>query len=341
MNWRYQLEINKRRSYFVICLFFILYTGIGLIVDLYLYNELLQQVLFIEIMRMLFCFQLFPIFTLIAIFISLISILITFKIYDHLILAGTNYHEVKESKFNSLSEAELYNIIDELRLAAGFKYIPKIYVIDADYMNAFASGYSEKSALIAITKKLLSNLNRSELQAVMAHELSHIRHNDIKLVLMVSVLSSSILIALDLIFRLIIIKNNRYNDKRRDNNIITIIVVILKFLLPIITILLSLYLSRKREFMADAGAVQLTRDNLSLANALLKIDKDHKIYNDKYKHYYNKNGYETIRFSSYFYDPTNANIHLSSIMNLFSTHPTLSQRLEILGLKSNDGKKLG
>ena len=82
--------------------------------------------------------------------------------------------------------------------------MPKVYVIDADYMNAFASGYSEKSAMVAITQGLISKLNRAELQAVMAHELSHIRHMDIKLTLMAAVLSNITLIVIDLLFRSVI-----------------------------------------------------------------------------------------------------------------------------------------
>lgn len=99
-----------------------------------------------------------------------------------------------------LEEKKLYNVIEEMKVAAGLSFMPKVYIIEADYMNAFASGLSEKSAMVAITRGLMNKLDRAELQAVMAHELSHIRHQDIKLTMMASVLSNIMLIIVDLLF---------------------------------------------------------------------------------------------------------------------------------------------
>jgi len=154
--------------------------------------------------------------------------------------------------------------------------MPKVYLIEADYMNAFASGYSEKSAMVAITRGLIQKLNRAELQAVMAHELSHVRHMDIKLTLMASVLANLILIVLDIVFYNAIF-SRRSSDENRSGNALLTAIIILRYLLPVINILLLLYLSRTREYMADAGCVQLTRDNQALATALLKINSDHQI----------------------------------------------------------------
>ena len=115
-------------------------------------------------------------------------------------LLGTDYHEITPTTARNLSDKQLYNIVEELKIAAGLQYMPKIYLIEADYMNAFASGYSEKSAMVAITRGLMAKLDRSELQAVMAHELSHIRHLDIKLTLMASVLANLMVMVLDIFF---------------------------------------------------------------------------------------------------------------------------------------------
>src|SRR5436189_6418504 len=101
-----------------------------------------------------------------------------------------------------------------MKIAAGLQYMPRVFIIEADYMNAFASGYSEKSAMVAITRGLMEKLNRSELQAVMAHELSHIRHNDIKLKLMASVLANLMIMELDIFFYNAIF-SRRNNDERR------------------------------------------------------------------------------------------------------------------------------
>src|SRR5438270_7626552 len=87
-----------------------------------------------------------------------------------------------------------------MKVAASIRYMPKVFIIEANYMNAFASGYSEKSSMVAITRGLMNKLTREEMKAVMAHELSHIRHLDIKLTLMASVLSNIILMVLDILY---------------------------------------------------------------------------------------------------------------------------------------------
>ena len=206
--------------------------------------------------------------------------------------------------------------------------MPKIYIIDADYMNAFASGYSEKSALIAITRGLMQKLNRSELQAVMAHELNHIRHHDIKLTLMASVLSNIMLMVIDVMFYAVIFGQR----KGRDNRLVFVI-MILRFILPILTVILLLYLSRTREYMADAGAVELTRDNEPLAKALLKISDDHQQNMQTYKQEYLKTAHEDVRRAAYIFDPVQAGIKpVKSASSLFSTHPSIKDRLKALGI---------
>lgn len=87
-----------------------------------------------------------------------------------------------------------------MKVAAGMRFMPKVYIIEANYMNAFASGFSDQSAMVAITRGLMNKLNRQELQAVMAHELSHIRHQDMKLTMMVAILSNLMLMVVDALF---------------------------------------------------------------------------------------------------------------------------------------------
>ena len=200
IDWRKQLRINEHRTHMVIGIFVLIYVVIGLIVDLYLHPEF-DQIPILDALKALVTFQVFPIATLILGCVAVISILITYALHDRLMLLGTEYYEIKSGSARSLPEQQLYNVTEELKIAAGLRFMPKIYLIEADYMNAFASGYSEKSALIAITRGLLNKLDRSELQAVIAHELTHIRHHDIKLTLMASVLTNIILIVLDIMFR--------------------------------------------------------------------------------------------------------------------------------------------
>jgi heat shock protein HtpX len=331
VDWRKTKRTNNRKTFFVIGIFFLIYFTLGLLVDVYIYSGTYQGAPLSDIVIALITFKLFPLVTLIMLAIAAISIAVTFALHDQLMLLGTDYHEITPNTAHSHAETQLYNVIEEMKIAAGLRYMPKVYVIEADYMNAFASGYSEKSAMVAITRGLMEKLNRSELQAVMAHELSHIRHNDIKLTLMASVLANLMIMVLDIFFYNIIF-SRRNNDDRR-NGLITII-ILLRYLLPVINILLLLYLSRTREYMADAGSVELLRDNQPLASALLKINNDHTDNQDAYNTAYQSTAHENVRREAYIFDPTQAGIHpMSSLADAFSTHPNLKDRLAAIGFK--------
>lgn len=334
-DWRRQLRINDRRTHIVIVAFVAIYVCVGLVVDIYMHANLSQMPLTDALMALV-TFQVIPTATLIMGGVAILSIFITYAFHDQIIMLGTEYHEVTPRTANSLEEQQLYNVVDELRIAASMPFMPRIFIIDADYMNAFASGYSEKSALVAITRGLMQKLNRSELQAVMAHELSHIRHHDIKLTLAATVLCNIMVIVIDILFRGMIFGGGRRSNSRdeKGSNGIVVIIVLLRFLLPILTVLLMLYLSRTREFMADAGAVELTRDNSPLAKALMKISGDYSTHQQLYAQELNQTAHEDIRQAAYIFDPTQAGISIKqSVSSLFSTHPSLEQRLAALGIK--------
>jgi heat shock protein HtpX len=187
--------------------------------------------------------------------------------------------------------------------------------------------------MVAITRGLISKLNRAELQAVMAHELSHIRHHDIKLTLMVSVLSNLMLMVIDVLFYSVLFGNNNRSRSNKQNNgmaILVVVIMVLRYVLPIVTVLLSLFLSRTREYMADAGAVELMRDNGPLASALMKITYDHRDNAETYTEQYGKTSHEDVRRASYIYDPSKLS-PMKSLNSKFSTHPTLEQRLKSIG----------
>ena len=330
MDWRTQIRRNQRRTRIVIVSFILLYLLLGFLIDVFLATGNTNPHLTAsQATHALLTGQLIPYVTLITGAIAVISLLVTYSMYDKIMLLGTQYHEIKPGQFANVAEQQLYNVVEELKIAAGLRYMPKVFLIQADYMNAFASGYSEKSAMVAITKGLLEKLDRSELQAVMAHELSHIRHQDIKLTLMASVLSNLMLIVLDICFYGIIYGRG---ERRGDNKLATII-VLLRFILPLITVLLMLYLSRTREYMADAGCVELTRDNEPLARALLKIHQDHRENITSYTKAYGSTAHEGVRQAAYLYDPSQAGIAMTESLNsLFSTHPSIDDRLKALGV---------
>jgi heat shock protein HtpX len=331
MDWRAQLKRNSRRTHGVIAVFILFYLLIGLLVDLYWYSSVYPNVALSSILQAMATLQLLPRATLITMGIAIVSLLVTYALYDKIILLGTDSREITSETAQSLPEKQLYNVVEELKIAAGLKYMPKVYVIEADYMNAFSSGYSERSALVAITRGLMEKLNREELQAVMAHELSHIRHGDIKLTLTASVLSNILLIAVDLLFYNIVFSRDR--ESRAVPGLV-IAIVALRYLLPLITVLLTLYLSRTREYMADAGCVELMRNNVPLAQALLKIHQDHQANSEVYGAQYSQTAHEDVRRAAYVYDPVQAGIEpIKSLANLFSTHPDIEHRLAALGIK--------
>lgn len=339
-NWRETLRQNNRRTFFVIFIFFLIYTSIGLLIDMYSYSTTFPKDSLRQLFIFLITFQYIPYATIVMFLIAGISLFVSYALYDKLMLLGTQYHEITPDTATTNAETQLYNVVEEIKIAAGLRFMPRVYIMDADYMNAFASGYSEKSAMVAITRGLMEKLNRDELQAVMAHEVSHIRHLDIKLTLTASLLANITLMVLDMFFYNAIFLNNNGHNNRSRNSIATIL-ILLRYLLPVINILLLLYLSRRRELMADAGCVELMRANQPLASALLKINDDYSNNRDRYSAEIQQVPHENVRREAYIFDPFQAGIKdVSSISDFFSTHPSLNVRLAALGFtrKQNDEK---
>jgi heat shock protein HtpX len=326
-DWREQIRKNQRNTLMVIAVFVGAYFAVGCIADVVILQALYPQITMQQSIYALTHFLVIPYATLIMVGIAALSLFITYMFYDRIMLLGTEYHEITSQTAQNVQEQQLYNVVEEMTVAAGLQYVPKVYIIEADYMNAFASGYSEKSAMVAITRGLMEKLDRAELQAVMAHELSHIRHADIKLTLTVAVLSNILLIVVDMLFYTMLF---RRNDDRRDDNRLVMVIMVLRYVLPLLTVLLTLFLSRTREYMADAGCVELMRDNEPLARALLKIRSDHTQHADDYAAEYGNTAHEQVRQASYLFDPS-AIDPVKSLSSAFDTHPSVEQRLKALG----------
>jgi len=327
-DWRAQIKKNERKTRAVIVLFIVIYLAIGLLVDVIVLHMLHPNLSLEQCFSLLIHVQVTPIATLLMFGIAIVSLMITYAFYDKIMLLGTEYREITPQTAQSVQEQKLYNVVEEMKVSAGLQFIPKVYLIEADYMNAFASGYSEKSAMVAITRGLMEKLDRAEMQAVMAHELSHIKHHDIKLTLMVAVLSNILLIVIDILFYSMLFRR----DDKRDGNQLLLVIMILRYVLPIITVLLALFLSRTREYMADAGCVELMRDNEPLARALLKINGDHQQHAEHYEEEYGNTAHEQVRQASYLFDPSDID-PVKSLSSAFATHPSIGQRLQALGFK--------
>ena len=333
VNWRGVLEDNSRRTKWVMLTFLIIYVGLGIIVDILMVMNQYPQLTLDQAVQLLTHFQIFPYASVSMLVVAVLAIFITIKLNDKIMLMGTDSKEITLETAEGLQEKQLYNVIEEMKVAAGMRFMPKVYIIEANYMNAFASGFSDKSAMVAITRGLMNKLNRQELQAVMAHELSHIRHQDMKLTMMVAILSNLMLMVVDALFYNMLFGGERSSDNGRGNLLMAVI-IILRYVLPMTTVLLMLYLSRTREYMADSGAVELMRENESLASALIKISQDHEANQDTYANEYGQTKHEEFRSAAYIFDPK-AFDPAKSLMNLFSTHPSLEDRLKAMGCKLN------
>lgn len=310
-NFRDILAQNEQKTTLVIAIFLAIYVFVGLLVDVILVNgaDLFGTI------AALITFQIFPTATIILTAVGVVSVMVTFSYYDKIMLMGSEYTLVdpRERELDD-EERQLYNIVEELTIASGLGYIPRVYIIEEQFLNAFASGYSEQSAMVAVTRTLMGRLNRAELSAVIAHELSHIKHGDIKLTLVVSVLANVMLFVVN---NFVYIFGRSRNS--RGSNAAKIILLVFQFVLPLVTLVLSRFLSRSREFMADAGAVEITRDGSAMANALIKIHDDYAVNS------YADEGVE-VRRAAYISSPF-------AVQNLLSTHPTLDERLAALGFQ--------
>ncbi len=320
-NWREIVKSNRRRTIYVLLSFLGIYSGLGLLFDLYFSENSTYE----------------PAFLLGFFGVSLLVLAGGILWGNKASLAGTNALEVTSDAKDPLQK-RLYNIVEEMKLAASMRYMPKVYVLQVDYMNAFACGWSEKNACVAISKPLLETLSRDELQAVMAHELTHIRNQDTRLLLAVSVMANFSIFLIDILFRSVLHGGKGRSSKNSKNSGgFLLIILAARIVLPILTSVLIFYLSRKREFMADAGGVELTRDNKSLANALLKIHGEHKSQKEKFREAYKETDHESMRSLSYIYDPRSCGIRNSfNLSEMFSTHPSLEKRLEALGYSKKE-----
>jgi heat shock protein HtpX len=170
---------------------------------------------------------------------------------------------------------QLFNVVEEMSIAAGLP-MPKVYVINTPAINAFATGLSPRKASIAVTSGLMRVLSRDELQGVVAHEMSHIRNYDIRVAVILAVMVGSIVMISDFFLRWAF----RSGGSRRSSNdskggqaqaVFMIIALVLAILAPIFATMLQMAVSRKREYLADASAAELTRYPMGLANALRKL----------------------------------------------------------------------
>lgn len=217
-------------------------------------------------------------------------------------------------------DLKLVNILDSLVISADLQEKPQLYVIEDAQPNAFATGRNPKHAVICVTTGLLEKLDYYELEGVLAHEMSHIKNYDILLSAVVSVMVGFVVILSDWFTRISFYGGRRGRDRDNDNNgnaIVMLIGLIFLILAPIFGQLMQLAISRKREFLADATAIEFTRNPDGLISALEKISADPnelKVANKATENMYIANPFRNKKKSS----------------DLWSTHPSTEARIEAL-----------
>lgn len=207
----------------------------------------------------------------IALVFSIASAWGSYYYSDKIILSFNHARSATEEE-----DAKLIDILDGLMVSSGLQYRPKLYVVEDSQPNAFATGRNPQNSVICVTTGLLNKLDYYELEGVVAHELSHIKNYDIRLSAVVTVMVGFIVMLSDFVSRVLFWGGGRSNDSdsKGANPILMIIGLVCLILAPIFGELMKLALSRRREYLADASAIELTRNPDGLISALEKISSD-------------------------------------------------------------------
>jgi len=287
-----QIAQNKIKTYLIFMVFILIFTGFFLIIG----NAYGSP---------------WP-YVLLGLTISLVSTVGSYFYSDSLVLRTTKARKATKEEF-----FDLYTVVENLSLAAGLP-TPKIYVMDDSSPNAFATGRNAKHAVVCATTGLLNILDRTELEGVIAHELSHIKNYDILVSTVTAVLVGTIALVADLIMRSFWFSSG---DRDRNKNPITLVLLIAAIIItPIVATLIQLAVSRRREYLADASGVLITRYPEGLARALAKISS----YPAGVK------SATTSTAHLFISNPFKKNAAGSIMRSFFSTHPPAEKRIEIL-----------
>jgi heat shock protein HtpX len=213
---------------------------------------------------------------------------------------------------------ELWNSVDNMAIAAGLARTPDVYLIDDPAPNAFAAGRNPEVAYVAATTGLLALLDRRELDGVIAHEIAHVRNRDVELMTLAAVLTGSIVLLCDMLMRI-----SFYGGRSRENNnpIALIAGIAVLILAPLMAGMLQMALSRRREYLADASAVDIAGDADGLASALEKLAADTQPLR------------KVTRATAHMYIESPLRDHVglrSGLGGLFDTHPPLEERIRRL-----------
>ncbi len=252
----------------------------------------------------------------IAVALSVVTSLGSYYWGDKLVLAMSGARPADRRR-----DFDFYTVAENLAIAAGLPK-PKLYVIDDTAMNAFATGRDPEHAIICATSGILEKLDRRELEGVIAHELSHVKNYDTRLLAVVAVLVGTVAFLADMFMRSLWWGGGRRN---RDDNgnlgaLLMVVGIVLAILSPFIAMLIQMAVSRKRELLADASGAFLTRYPEGLARALEKLSQDKEVLEaatNATAHLFIVNPFKGKNFGTWF-------------SGLFDTHPPIAERIKIL-----------
>jgi len=282
-----QAEKNVRKTWILITSFLIFVIFLG-----WLFSQIFEN----------------PVILYFAVILATLQSFISYWYSDKIVLATTRAKPVSKEE-----NPQLYRIVENLCIGAGLP-LPKIYIIDEDQPNAFATGRDKNHAVVAVTRGLLERLEKRELEGVIAHELAHIGNKDMLLQTITVILVGFVALLSDWFLRISRISFQR--KKEKGSEILFLFAVLASILAPIAAQLIHFAISRKREFLADATGALITRDPEGLARALEKIaayPRSMKVASNATAHLFIVNPFRA-----------------SKIGNLFSTHPPIEERIKIL-----------
>jgi len=294
VNYFTHINKNKRQTTLIITLFILFSTPLIWFIVTYFYPESSYS-LFIT-----------------AFLFSLTTSFFSYFFSHKIVLAISRAKIIKRHQ-----NPDLFSLVESLCINTGLP-TPKIAIINDSAMNAFATGRNPKNAVICFTTGILNRLSRQELEGVIAHELSHVGNFDIRLMSIVTVLVGTITLAADWSTRGMFYGRKKDNESS-TNSLVLLIGTIALVISPIIATLIKLAVSRKREFLADASAAAITKKPRALANALKKLGSDHEVLEAA----------NAATAHMYIVHPLKRRKKLGFV-NLFNTHPPISERIKRL-----------
>lgn len=292
-----QIACNKRKTWILLLVFFLLLALVGYAVGYLFMRSGLGGMI-------------------IALIIGLIYALTMIFQSTEIVMSMNGAREVDEQ-----TAPDLYHVVEDMAMVAQIP-MPRVFIIEDSSLNAFATGSNPQNAAVAATSGLLAIMNREELEAVMGHEVSHIRNYDIRISTIAVALASAITLLSSMAGRMMWWggAGRRRSDNDRDGNGLEIIMFVISLLAivlaPLAATLVQLAISRQREFLADASSVELTRNPQGMINALRKLDNSEPMHHHV----------DDASSALYINDPKKG----GGLQKLFYTHPPISERIERL-----------